>query len=139
MSFRHLQKILAHATLVLCAVSAPAFAHDDATLATMKSPNGGQLKVAGPWHLELVQKATGGDNVLVVYVTDHDGKGVATKGFTGTATILAGKDKQTVNFQPDGENRLKASARYDATAKPKFVVAVSGGGKSEQARFAPAP
>lgn len=116
-----------------------AIAHDDATLATMKAPHGGQLKVAGEWHLELVQKAgdTVGASTLTVYVTDHAGTAIASTGFKGTATILAGKDKQSATFAPDGENRLKATANYDRGAKPKIVVSVSGNGKSEQARFAP--
>jgi hypothetical protein len=137
----NLQKILINATFALLATSGAAFAHDDATLATLKAPHGGQLKVAGGWHLELVQKkdAAANVNALLVYVTDHDGKPVASSGLTGTATILAGKEKQTAALKPDGENRLKGVARYDLNASPKVVVAVSGGGKTEQARFTPAP
>ena len=116
-----------------------AAAHDDATLATLKAPHGGQLRVAGGWHLELVQKNgdASGSTALIVYVTDHDGKATPTSGFKGSGTILAGKDKQSITFAPDGENRLKANALYDRGAKPKIVVTVHGDGKTEQARFAP--
>jgi hypothetical protein len=114
-------------------------AHDDATLAKMKAPNGGQLKVAGGWHLELVQRpgAASGDNRLDLFVTEHDGKHVASAGLKASATILVGKEKLSARFVPDGENRLTAAAHYDPSAKPKIVVSVSGGGRSEQARFAP--
>ena len=35
------------AALTLAAPLTPAWAHDDATLDTMKAPNGGQLRMAG--------------------------------------------------------------------------------------------
>ena len=44
-------------TLILAAAAlfaAPAFAHDDATLDAMAAPHGGQLRMSGAWHLELV-------------------------------------------------------------------------------------
>lgn len=133
----HLLKVLGLVATV--GFAGHAAAHDDATLATMKSPHGGQMKVAGGWHLELVQNkgALPDANILIVYVTDHDGKAVPTTGFNGSATILAGKDKLKVTFAPDGENRLKTGANYDRGAKPKIVVSVTGNGKTEQARFVP--
>lgn len=136
-SMIHLLKVLGLVAAVGFAGNAAA--HNDATLATMTAPHGGQLKVAGGWHLELIEKKgeTADANILIVYVTDHDGKAIPTSGFKGSATILAGKDKQNVVFAADGENRLKATANYDRGAKPKIVVSVSGNGKSEQARFAP--
>ena len=136
-SMIHFFKILG--LVAVAGFAGHAAAHDDATLATLKAPHGGQLKVAGGWHLELVQKNgdSPGGTILIVYVTDHDGKAIPTSGFKGSATILAGKDKQNVTFAPDGENRLKASALYDRGAKPKIVVSVSGNGNSEQARFVP--
>jgi hypothetical protein len=120
-------------------IAGSASAHDDATLATMKAPHGGQLKVAGGWHLELMQKAgdASGANTLTVYVTDHNGTAISSAGMKGSATILTGKDKQSATLLPDGENRLKAIASYDRKAKPKIVVSVTGDGKSEQARFTP--
>ena len=44
-------------TLILAAAAlfaAPAFAHDDATLDAMAAPHGGQLRMSGAGHLELV-------------------------------------------------------------------------------------
>lgn len=45
-------KALSFATAVLLAT--PAFAHDDATLDAMAAPHGGQLRMSGAYHLELV-------------------------------------------------------------------------------------
>lgn len=126
------------AAIALLAEAGPASAHGDAAHAPVKASHGGQLQEAGNWRFELVQKQDAAGNTLLVYVTDHDGKPVASAGLTGTATILAGKEKQTAALKPDGENRLKGVARYDINASPKVVVAVSGGGKTEQARFTPA-
>lgn len=118
-----------------------AYAHDDAYLDTQKAPNGGQLRMAGPYHYELVL-AKGGteatENPVVVYVTDHAGQKVATGGAAGTATILAGKLKAAATLKPDGDNRLKGVAKYAATPDTKVVVSITLPGKQpEQARFTP--
>jgi hypothetical protein len=50
------------------------YAHDDATLNTVKAPSGGQLRMAGIYHYELVvakDSKDAKDNPVVVYVTDH--------------------------------------------------------------------
>ncbi|MBI3149537.1 MAG: hypothetical protein HYZ17_13590 [Betaproteobacteria bacterium] len=118
-----------------------AFAHDDAYLDTQKAPNGGQLRMAGPYHYELVLKKDTSDtqeNPVVVYVTDHAGAKIPTAGAKGSATILSGKLKATTTLQPDGDNRLKGVAKYAATPGTKVVVSVTLAGKQpEQARFTP--
>ena len=48
----------------------PAWAHTDESLDAMPSPHGGQVRAAGPYHLELVAK----DGELVLHVTDHIGQ-----------------------------------------------------------------
>ena len=57
-------------------------------------PNGGQVKDAGKYHLELVVK----DAALTVYVAGGKGAKVATKGASGTATVLAGKGTSNVKL-----------------------------------------
>lgn len=128
-------------TLVLAgglAASAIAAAHDDAYLATVKAPNGGQLRMAGPYHLELVlgQEAAMQDRPVFVYVTDHAGTKVSTSGASGTALILAGAKKSTVRLEPYGENALKGVAAY-AGVDAKVIVSVALPGQAaQQARFA---
>jgi predicted transcriptional regulator len=118
-----------------------ALAHDDAYLDTQKAPNGGQLRMAGPYHYELVVVKGVNDvkeNPVVVYVTDHAGQKVPTAGASGTATILAGKLKATATLQPDGDNRMKGVAKYVSSPDMKVVVSVTLAGKqTEQARFTP--
>ncbi len=116
-------------------------AHDDAYLDAQKTPHGGQLRMAGAQHLELVlvkDSPSVRDNPIVVYVTDHAGQIQSTQGATGTITLLSGKTKVTAALQPDGENRLKGVARYGSTPGIKAVVSVQLKGQAaQQARFTP--
>jgi hypothetical protein len=116
-------------------------AHSDDYLDTQKAPNGGQLRMAGAYHYELVvakESREAKDNPVLVYVTDHAGAKVSTAGAGGTATILAGKAKATVKLAPDGDNRLKGVGKYSSTPDMKAVVSITLAGKAaEQARFTP--
>ena len=127
--------------LTMALSAAPAFAHDDANLDAVKTPNGGQLRQAGPYHYELVTVREGKDakeSPVVVYVTDDSGKKVSTAGASGTATILSGKVKATATLLPDGDNRMKGDAKYASISGMKVVVSIALSGKQpEQARFTP--
>lgn len=140
MKFASLAAILA-GVLTMALSAAPVFAHDDAQLDKVKTPNGGQLRQAGPYHYELVTASDGTDakeSPIVVYVTDDGGKKVSTAGASGTATILSGKVKATATLAPDGDNRMKGAARYAPAPGMKVVVSIVLPGKQpEQARFTP--
>ena len=116
-------------------------AHDDAYLDTQKAPNGGQLRMAGPYHYELVltKNATAAqESPVVAYVTDHADNKISTAGAKGSATILSGKQKVVAELKPDGDNRLRGMAKYVAAPETKVVVSVTLAGKqTEQARFTP--
>lgn len=118
-----------------------ALAHSDEYLDTQQAPNGGQLRMAGVYHFELVvtkDSKEAKNNPVIVYVTDHAETKVSTAGAKGTVTILAGKAKATVNLAPDGDNRLKGTGTYASTSDMKAVVSVTLAGKAaEQARFTP--
>ncbi|WP_294992453.1 hypothetical protein [Sulfuritalea sp.] len=129
------------AASVFCLASSSLLAHSDEVLDTQKAPNGGQLRMAGAYHFELVvakdSKETK-DNPVIVYVTDHAGAKIPTVGAGGTATILSGKQKASVKLVPDGDNRLKGVGKYASTSDMKVVVAITLSGKpAEQARFTP--
>jgi len=125
----------------LALVTLPALAHDDAYLDKQKAPNGGQLRMAGPLHYELVTEKgalASKASAIVVYVTDHAGATIATKGATGGATILAGKTRSTAALVPDGESRMRGTARYALAQDTKIVVSITlPGAGPEQARFTP--
>jgi hypothetical protein len=133
--------ILAAASSAFMLASQPLLAHSDAYLDTQKGANGGQLRMAGPYHFELVvagDNKEARDSAVVVHVTDHAGAKIATAGATGTATILAGKEKSTATLTADGDNRMQGSAKYASSPDMKVVVSITLAGKAaEQARFTP--
>ena len=97
-------------------------------------PNGGQVKDAGKYHLELIVK----DAALTVYVAGNKGTKVATKGATGAATVLAGKSTSNVKLEPSGENALAGSGSFQPARDMKVVVSVTLSGQPPvQARFTP--
>ena len=70
----------------------PVWAHTDESLDAMPSPHGGQVRAAGPYHLELVAK----DGELVLHVTDHAWKEIKTESGEGKAIF----------------NRVRLGAKY---------------------------
>jgi hypothetical protein len=108
-------------TVVLFAVlmmSQPVGAHTDESLDSMASPHGGQVRAAGPYHLELVVK----DGALVLHVTDHIGTEISTYGGEGKASIQHGKaaDRFTVTLEPSHDNTF--TGHYDSQINPETVI-----------------
>lgn len=137
---RHVVQTLAVA-LLSATMATPALAHDDAYLDTVKAPHGGQLRMAGPIHMELVlskEPLEAKDKPIAVYVTDHAGNKQSTTGATGTITILYGKTKVSAPLTPDGDNKLRAQAVYASTPDLKAIVSVTmSKQEAQQARFTP--
>ena len=127
--------------LALATATTSVQAHDDAYLDTQQAPHGGQLRMAGAYHLELVvDKSTpqAADKPVVVYVTDHAGQKISTEGATGSATVLAAKGKASVALVPDGDNRLKGTGNYASTPDMKAIISFTAKGQPpETARFTP--
>ena len=134
-------RFLTTVAFVLANGATSVHAHDDAYLDTQQAPHGGQLRMAGAYHLELVvDKSTlqAADKPVVIYVTDHAGQKIPTDGSGGTAIILAAKSKTSVALVPDGDNRLKGMGRYASTPDMKVVVTFTAKGQPpETARFTP--
>jgi hypothetical protein len=111
-----------------------AFAHDDAYLATLKAPNRGQLRMAGPYHYELVAGGASG-GTIVVYVTDHAGTPVPTKGARGVVQG-EGEERRSVELVPGGANRMEAVGAPAWTNDATVVVSITiAGAHQAQARF----
>ena len=97
----------------------------------LKPDHGGVMKEAASGHrVELVSRA----DQLSVYLTDHDGKPVDSKGVTGEITLLSGTEKIRATLTPAGANQLlgKASAAAGAKAIVKFTLP---GKPTEQVRL----
>jgi len=118
----------------------PALAHDDATLDAMQAPHGGQLRMAGAYHIELVlaRDARGGKPAPVkVYLSDHGGGKIAPTGASGSVVLLAPAGKVTVPLAAAGD-RLEGTAAYTADPATKALVSLRfADGKTETARFEP--
>lgn len=113
----------------LCAIlSAPVMAHTDEYLDTISGAHGGQLRMAGPSHFEMVVKP----DAFQIYVTDHAGNPTAVADATATATVLSGAASQKVTLEPKGDNLLQGAGTFAADQPVKAVVKVQLSGQEAQ-------
>lgn len=112
--------IIAAALAATLIIFQPVWAHTDEQLDTMSSPHGGQVRAAGPYHLELVVK----DGEMVLHVTDHTGQEISTAGGEGKANIQQDKagSKITVKLEPSQNNMF--TGRCDAQINPETAIVV---------------
>lgn len=132
-----MRKLLAAVLIVTAtAVALPAGAHSEQHFDNIDTPHGGQMRMAGPYHLELVTK----DRELVLYVTDHGDNNVPTEGGIGKATIQTGKSKEktAIKLAPAGENTLKGTGEFTLTPETVVVVFVKlPDHEAQSVRFTP--
>ena len=114
-------------------ISPVAGAHDDSYFDGHPTPHGGQMRMAGPYHLAVVTDA----GQLIVFVTDHAGTPLSTVGWRGRAILLAGKQKSEYSLQPWSANGLRSTETVTGDPDIKLVVSVVAPAKApgEQARF----
>ncbi|WP_197722781.1 hypothetical protein [Sulfurivermis fontis] len=127
---------LLHTLLAAAALSCAslAFAHSDEYLDTIVTPHGGQMRMAGMHHFELVVE----QGTLTVYLTDHADQPVASAGASGSATVLVGRNRSTIVLTPAGDNRLTGQGEFTLDAAMRVVLSISVAGQpAEQARFTP--
>jgi hypothetical protein len=100
----------------------PVWAHTDEQLDTIPSPHGGQVRAAGPYHLELLVK----DRELVLYVTDHAGQEIKTDGGEGKARVQQDKTggNITVELEPSQQNMFTGSGEIQVNPETVIVVFV---------------
>lgn len=123
---------------LMIAGSQAALAHSEEQLKSLKAPNGGQLRMAGPFHLELVAK----NNELTLYITDHNDKPIQAAGGEGKANIVivdeAGSKKQSVTLEPVYANIMRAKGDFKVTPETAIAVLLAVPGYETQgARFTP--
>ncbi|SHL94317.1 hypothetical protein SAMN05216428_109114 [Nitrosospira sp. Nsp11] len=125
--------VLMSAALV---VSVPASAHTEEHFDAIDTPHGGQMRMAGPYHLELVTQ----EKDIVLYVTDHGDNKVSTDGGTGKASFQIGKakPKDSIKLEPAGDNILKGTGDFKLTPETTIVVFVKLPDQEPQStRFTP--
>jgi len=107
-------------------------AHSDAYLDALPSPHGGQVRMAGPMHLELVVKET----AVEVYVTDHAGAPRPTQ--DGKALLRTASDEAGTELRPVGANRFVGTLATPSPPEAEFTLFVRLPGEDAQsARFSP--
>ena len=120
--------------MTLMILGQTASAHTDEFLDTQTAPHGGQLRMAGPYHYELVLKT----NELTLYLTDHAGTKIASTGASGTAVVLSSKGKASIKLNPAGDNMIRGSGQFEAVPDMKIAVSIAlPGQEAQQARFVP--
>jgi hypothetical protein len=103
---------------MILALSLPAGAHTDEYFESVEAPHGGQLRMTGPFHMELVAK----EGNLTVYVTDHADNAISVDGGLAKANIENGATRTQVNLHPVGNNVLRGTGTFSLT--PSTVVVV---------------
>jgi len=118
-----MNKLVTAAVLVVPLIMfQPVWAHTDEQLDSIPSPHGGQVRAAGPYHLELVAK----DGELVLYVTDHAGQEIKTDGGEGKARVQQDKTggEITVELEPSQQNMFTGSGEIQVNPETVIVVFV---------------
>jgi len=130
---KNLMSLILSGLLVL--LTGSAWAHSDEYLDNVKAPHGGQIRMAGPYHLELVAK----DGELRLYVTDHMDHEILTRGGSGKANIFDKDGKKvSISLVPVFANLMKGTGEFSIT--PETVVSVFvvlNGSETQSARFTP--
>ena len=136
-----LQPLVKAAALLAFLTTTAVQAHTDEYLDTVVGPNGGQLRMAGAYHFELLVVKNSKDaknNAIKVFVMDHANTPVATAGATANLVLVAGKQKAKVTLKPEGNNALVGEATYASVPEMKVVANITMPGQSAQtAKFEP--
>src|SRR5262245_11388317 len=86
---------------LLAVLSLRAHAHGDEYFESQPAPHGGQVRMAGPVHLELVVRGT----EVTVYVTDHADSPMNTDNGSAKVIIRSGRrNRFVVVLRPAGDN-----------------------------------
>jgi hypothetical protein len=98
-----------------------------------KGPNGGQMEDVAGVHAELMTSG----NTITINVFDEGNKPIPTKGFTASALVSRGPERETVALVPSDEVTLKGEAKKPVAGAAITVTLKTAAGKSGQARFKP--
>ncbi|WP_292981785.1 hypothetical protein [Nitrosomonas sp.] len=130
---KNLMSIILSGLLIL--LTGSAWAHSDEYLENVKAPHGGQVRMAGPYHFELVAK----DGELRLYVTDHMDHEILTKGGSGKANIFDKDGKKiSISLIPVFANFMKGTGEFSVTPETVIsVFVVLNNSETQSARFTP--
>ena len=131
----------AAATLLLGIALTPVHAHDPATLDSLPSSHGGQVRMAGPFHIELVilgREDAQKDRLVLVYLQNHMFEDVSSGGLKGVARFLDGQRVSTVSLNPIGTNGFSGKGAFDINPSVTAEVSITDkDGKAWSATYTP--
>lgn len=109
-------------------------AHDDVTLDRMPAPHGGQLRMAGRYHVELVLEPSR----IRAFFTSHAGIAVAAPSGAASVKLIAGGEERTLALEVLGENVLGVDGSFPFSPGMTVELSVERGEKAPLVvRFAP--
>jgi hypothetical protein len=128
------KSIISFLALISLILSSTAWSHTDEYFDSIAAPHGGQMRMAGPYHMEIIAK----DKVILLYVTDHANSKIDIVGGVSKAIFQTGKTKTSVKLQPAGDNVFKGTGDFIVTPETKIVVFIKLPEQEAQAaRFTP--
>jgi hypothetical protein len=96
-------------------------AHSDDYFDANPSPHGGQVRMSGAYHFELLMN----ENEIVVFVTDHGNQPIATSGASGKLEISSAGKKTIVDLAPAEGNLLKSASPWIEPSSPEITAHLS--------------
>jgi hypothetical protein len=122
-------------------VFAPVHAHDPATLDSLPSRHGGQVRMAGPFHIELVilgQESAQRDRLVLVYLQNHMFEDVSSGGLKGSTKFFDGQHVSTVSLIPIDANGFSGKGTFDINPSVTAEVSITDkDGKVWSATYTP--
>jgi hypothetical protein len=115
-------------TLLLGMTLAAVHAHDPATLDSLPSSHGGQVRMAGPFHIELVilGRATAQrERLVLVYLQNHMFEDVSSDGLKGIVRFLDGQRVTTVSLIPIEANGFSGRGAFDINPSVTAEVSIT--------------
>jgi hypothetical protein len=117
-----------------------AFGHDAKTLDMMAAAHGGQVRMAGPYHVELLLNHNGVGDVqpVQIFLQNHAFISMPSGGTTATVLLTDGTHKWVIHLRPDGPNSLGGKGRYMGyVGVTAFVSIHAKDGQTWTATFTP--
>lgn len=108
-------------TVGLALVSAsPVWAHSPEFFDSRPSAHGGQTRMAGPYHIELV--TTEGE--IAIHVTDHIERPISTEGGEAKAVVKNGKTRTEIALTPAEKNVMAGNGNFVLDKNTEVIVFV---------------
>ena len=122
------------ATLCAAVISLGTVHADEPDRPERSAPHGGQMRTAGPYHLELVA----GKGEIRVYVTDRSGRPIETAGGKGKAVVHTDGKSVTIPIQPVSGSLFEGKGRFGLKRSSVIFVTVHlRGAKPQKCVFRP--